>query len=175
MTGEKRGYVQVYTGDGKGKTTAALGLCLRAVGAGLRVEMIQFLKKGRFSEIKAMESLLPSVKVTQFGTGRFVRGRPCQEDIAEARQGLARAVMVSSDPALDLLILDESLVALHFGLFTVQEVVELVRNRSKGLELVLTGRWCPQQILDEADLVTRMSCVKHYYQKGVPAREGIEK
>lgn len=171
----RKGYVQVYTGNGKGKTTAALGLALRAAGAGLRVLICQFMKKGEYSELRALRRLGDLVSVRQYGGGRFVGGKPEEADIAAARTGLAEARTMISSGSYDLVILDEVNVAIHYGLVSVEDVVGLIREKPKALELVLTGRHAHERVMGEADLVTEMREVKHYYGQGVRARRGIEK
>ncbi len=170
-----KGYVQVYTGDGKGKTTASLGLCVRAVGAGKRVLFVQFLKRGEFSEIKGLRYLGGSVEVAQFGSGHFVRGRPGDADreLASAAIDYARKLMETGK--YGVVILDEVNVALNMGIVGLRDVLDLIENRPGDVELVLTGRYAPQEIMDAADLVTECRMVKHYFKKGVTAREGIEK
>ena len=169
------GCVHIYTGNGKGKTTAALGLCLRAVGAGFRVYLAQFMKSGDYSELKALKRLGHQVTVEQFGTGRFVRGRPSQEDRQAATQGFeaAKAALASGD--YQMVILDESMVALHQGLLSREQIHAWIDMRPATVELVLTGRNAPPEIIETVDLVTDMREVKHYYQDGVAARVGIEK
>lgn len=171
----RKGYVHVYTGNGKGKTTAALGLVLRAVGAGWRVLFVQFLKKGRYSEIKALEGLGGQVTVFQFGSGDFVRGRPDAKDVFRAIEGLEKTEQEMMSGRYDLVVLDEINCALQMGLIPVERVEDLLQKRPQGVEVVLTGRGAPEGILRRADLVTRMEEVKHYFRCGVPAREGIEK
>jgi cob(I)alamin adenosyltransferase len=174
-TKSSRGYVHIYTGNGKGKTTAALGLCLRAVGAGLRVYIGQFMKAGRYSEIKALEHLGDRVTVAQFGTGRFVRGRPSEEDLAAARKGYEAALSAIDSGDYQLVILDESMVALHQGLLTMAQMDRLIAASAGGVELVLTGRSASRELMAKADLVTEMLALKHYFNNGVQARVGIEK
>jgi len=170
-----KGYVHVYTGDGKGKTTAALGLTLRALGAGYKVLFTQFLKQGDYSEIKALRCFAEQVEVRQFGSGKFVRGKPQQQDIEAASKGLAwiRSTMASND--FDLVVLDEINVAIHFEVISLQGLIEFLESRPQGVEVVLTGRWARPEIIEIADLVTEMKMIKHYYQKGVRARIGVEK
>ncbi len=170
-----QGYIHVYTGDGKGKTTAALGLALRAAGAGLRVGLIQFLKDGDYSEIKALRGVTPSIQVAQFGTGRFVRGRPSAEDRVKAAQGLEAAREALRGKEHDLVILDEINVAGALGLVDEDAVLTLLKQRAPHVEVVLTGRRAPEAWCEAADLVTLMQAQKHYFQKGVSARVGIEK
>ncbi|MGD9333325.1 MAG: cob(I)yrinic acid a,c-diamide adenosyltransferase [Desulfobacterales bacterium] len=170
-----RGLVHVYTGEGKGKTTAALGLCLRAVGAGWRVYFVQFMKSGAYSEIKALKRMGDQVRLAQCGSGRFVRGTPSREDRQLARQGLEAARTAINSGDYQMVILDESMIALHQGLLTQAQIEALIETCPATVELVLTGRYAPPEIIAQADLVTDMHAVKHYYQKGVKARRGIEK
>lgn len=168
-------YVHIYTGDGKGKTTAALGLTLRAVGAGWRVFWGQFLKEGEFSEIKALKAFNDQVTVRQFGAGRFIRGRPCEEDIRLARQGFSEIKDVLKGGRYDMVVMDEINVAIRYGLIDLDEMVRLLKTRPKNIELVLTGRWADEGLFKEADVITDMRCIKHYYENGVAARSGVEK
>ena len=169
-----RGYVQVYTGDGKGKSTAAFGLALRASGAGLRVFIAQFVKGMEYSELAAFKRFDDLITVRQYGRGCFIRGEPVAEDYEAARQGLvaAHAALVSGD--FDLVILDEINIATWFRLFPVEELLALIAARPPAVELVLTGRNADERVLETADLVTEMREVRHYFQQGVPARLGIE-
>ena len=169
-----KGYIQVYTGDGKGKTTAALGLALRAAGAGLKVFVAQFLKLGDYSEIAALKRMADLITVEQFGLGRFIRGAPEPEDIAAARRGLARVQEVFAAGRHAVVILDEANVAAACGLFSPVDLLDLISVRPEGVEVVLTGRNAAAEILARADLVTEMKALKHYYQAGVAARVGIE-
>ena len=167
------GKIQVYTGRGKGKTTAAFGLALRAAGAGLRVYIGQFIKGCPYSENKALRKI-KNIKVEQFGRGCFIKGTVKKKDEELARKGLEKVRKVIAQGKYQLVILDEINVALKFGLLDLAEVVKLIKTKPGGLELVLTGRYAPAKILKLADLVTEMKEVKHYYKKGVPARKGIE-
>ena len=171
----KRGYIQVYTGDGKGKTTAALGLSIRASGAGLKVFIGQFIKMGDYSEIKSLKRFSDRITVEQFGLGRFYKGKPSPEDISAARKGLDRIREVMASGEYDLIILEEANVAVTCGLFTVEDLLELMDHKPKEIELVLTGRGADPNVIEKADLVTEMKVVKHYYFEGVKARIGIEK
>jgi cob(I)alamin adenosyltransferase len=170
-----KGYIHVYTGDGKGKTTAALGLALRAAGAGLQVFIAQFMKRGDYSEIKALERFGDCVTVEQYGLGRFIRGNPDPEDIGAARQGLERVRAIFAAGRHRLVILDEANVAAACGLFSPVDLLDLLNAAPEGVEVVLTGRNAAPEITARADLVTEMKAVKHYYQAGVAARAGIEK
>ncbi len=166
--------MQVYTGDGKGKTTAALGLALRACGAGLRVFLAQFAKGRPSAELTALARLADLLTVRQYGREEFIVGQATAEDRRLARAGWQEVCAVAARGEHDLLILDEIGIALHFGLVSTAEVLELAAGKPAGLELVLTGRHVPPEILERADLVTEMRQVKHYQQRGVAARKGIE-
>ncbi|NLX86035.1 MAG: cob(I)yrinic acid a,c-diamide adenosyltransferase [Clostridiales bacterium] len=170
-----KGYVQVYTGDGKGKTTAAIGLAVRAVGAGLKVFIGQFVKGMHYSELDALKRFHPDIVIKQYGRGCFIEREPSEEDISSAREGLEdiRRAVLSGE--YDLVILDEANIAVFFGLIPAMDFVKLIEARPEGVELVFTGRRAPQEILERADLVSEIKEIKHYYQKGVPARKGIEK
>ncbi|MFC1884167.1 cob(I)yrinic acid a,c-diamide adenosyltransferase [Thermodesulfobacteriota bacterium] len=170
-----RGYIQVYTGDGKGKTTAALGLALRAAGAGLRVYICQFMKKGDYSEIKALETYHDLITVEQFGTGKFIEGKPSPEDIKAAQEAVRRIKEIFSNGEHDVLIMDEANVALHLGLLSMDDIKDIIQSKPEGMEIVLTGRNAPQELIEDADLVTEMKLIKHYFKDGVHARTGIEK
>lgn len=170
-----KGYLQVYTGDGKGKTTAALGLSLRAAGAGLKVFIAQFLKQGDYSETKALERFSDVIVLEQFGLGQFVKGQPTQAEINAARDGLEKARIVLSSGDYDVVILEEANVAVAIGLFSVKDLMDIIRQKPEHVELVITGRGAAPEVMEKADLVTEMKAVKHYYEKGVQARVGIEK
>lgn len=170
----KKGYVQVYTGDGKGKTTAALGLAIRAAGAGLRVYIGQFMKAGVYSEILALKRFPDLITLEQFGTGRFIIDVATPEEIAAACRGLQKAEAAMISGQFEIVILEEANVALQFGLFSVEELLRLIAIKPEGVELVITGRGAHAEIIDRADLVTEMKSLKHYFDKGVPARTGIE-
>lgn len=169
-----RACVQVYTGDGKGKTTAALGLALRAAGAGLRVFVAQFIKGMHYSELDALERFSDLITIRQYGRGCFIRGEPSEEDRRAAVEGLAQAAAIISSGEYDIVILDEANVAVHFGLFTIDELLDAIASRPDGVEIVITGRRAHPRLLEIADLVTDMREVKHYYSEGLQARRGIE-
>ena len=158
-----KGYVQIYTGNGKGKTTAALGLSLRAAGAGLKVFIAQFLKQGDSSEIKALERFSDLINIQQYGLGRFVKGQPTAEEIEAARKGLedVNAAMLSGK--YDVIIVEEGNVAAACGLFAVQQLLDLIAKKPDNLELVITGRGAAPEVFAQADLVTEMKAIKHYY------------
>ncbi len=169
-----RGYVQVFTGNGRGKTSASLGLLLRACGAGLRVCLVQFMKAGKTSEIKAVTSAFPEVAVAQFGTGRFVGDPPSSADREAARAGFERLSHAVVARNYDLVIADEINVAVHKGLISVDDVLSLIEQKPDSVELILTGRHAHARVIERADLVTEMRCLKHYFDTGVQARAGIE-
>lgn len=168
------GYVQVYTGDGKGKTTAALGLALRAAGAGIKVFLARFLKTGDSSELAALDRFADLVTVRSYGRAGFIRGEPGPEDIERARAGFAEVRDAVASGAYPLVILDEVNVAVALGLIAAEEVLALIEERPGHVELVLTGRRADERIIARADLATEMREVKHYFQKGVSARKGID-
>jgi len=173
----EQGQTQVYTGNGKGKTTAALGLAFRACGRGLRVLMIQFMKGGGpYGEHAAAGKLAPLLTIIPTGRPGWVRRpNPDPEDVRLAQEAFALARAALSGGDYDLVILDEINGAVSFGLVSVEEVLDLIRTRPPTVELVLTGRDAHEEIIAAADLVTEMKEVKHYYRAGVPSREGIEK
>lgn len=169
-----KGYVQVYTGNGKGKTTASLGLALRAAGAGLRVCIVQFLKKGDYSEIKAL-SKFENITVEQYGRGSFVKGNPSEEDKSAGARGYQRLCNLLKKNEHDLVIAEEGNVAVMCKLFSEADLLALMDMKPANMELVITGRGATQSVMDKADLVTEMKEIKHYYKQGVMARVGIEK
>jgi len=169
-----KGYVQVYTGDGKGKTTAAIGLALRAAGAGLKVFIAQFVKSGKYSEILALEKYGDLITCRQYGSGCWLRGEPGEGDIRLAQSGLQEVRAIIQAGKHDLVILDEANITTHFGLIEVDDLLALIDVKPAGVELVFTGRKADPRLIERADLVTDMREVKHYYQDGVEARTGIE-
>ena len=170
-----KGYTHVYTGNGKGKTSAALGMIVRAVGAGFRVYFGQFLKKGDTSEARCLRKRFPDVSFEQFGSGQLLKGKPSFEDIRLARQGLVRVRTAMLSEQYNIVIADEANVAVKAGVLDVEELLQLVREKPSRLELVFTGRSAPQRLMDVADLVTDMREVKHYFSRKVKARRGIER
>jgi cob(I)alamin adenosyltransferase len=170
----ERGYVQVYTGDGKGKTTAALGLALRAAGAGMRVFIAQFAKGQSSSELASLALLVPRIEVHRYGTGLFITDAPTPGDIAAASAGLAAAREAILSGAWDMIVLDEANIAAWLGLFSVDELLGLVDLAGGRMEIVITGRRADPRVIERADLVTEMREVRHYFSRGVPARVGIE-
>ena len=170
-----KGYIHVYTGNGKGKTTAALGLAIRAVGAGFKVFIAQFIKNGEYSEIKALKQFSDSIRIEQFGTGRFIKNKASRQDYAESYRGLKKIRQVLSSGRYQMVILEEANMAVVCGLLTVDDLLDIMSIKPENLELVITGRYAASRIIESADLVTEMKEVKHYYQNGVMARVGIEK
>jgi cob(I)alamin adenosyltransferase len=170
-----KGYVQVYTGNGKGKTTAAFGQALRSAGAGLRVFIAQFVKGTEYSEHRAMERFSDLITLKQYGRDCFINQEPTDKDILAAKQGYDDVAQIIRSGDYQMVILDEANIAVHYNLFSAQDLVALIDMKPKDLELVITGRYADPLVLEKADLVTEMLEVKHYYHKGIAARKGIEK
>lgn len=172
-----QGMTQVYTGDGKGKTTAAFGIAMRAAGYGYRTFIIQFMKESvKYGELESAKKLFPNIMIRQFGRECFVRqGTPDQEDIRLAQEAIVLAHKVIMEGKFDIVVLDEINIAIAFGLIEEAEVLKLMSERPVHVELILTGRKATPEIMKRADLVTEMVEVKHYYHTGVNARVGIEK
>ncbi len=175
--GRMGGKIHVYTGNGKGKTTSALSAVVRETSAGGRVYLAQFLKLGDYSEIKAIRKLSGSLFIEQFGYAHynFIFGRPKPVDIVAARKGLERVHETIASGRYDLAVLDEANVAIKYNLFPVADLVDICRGKPRGMDLVITGRAAPPEIIAMADLAVEMVEVAHYAQKGVAARPGIEK
>ncbi len=169
-----KGYVQVYTGDGKGKTTAAMGLALRAAGAGLKVYIAQFVKSEKYSEIIALERFSDLITCRLYGSGCWLHGPPDDEDVQLARSGLEDVRRIVSAGQHDLVILDEVNIITHFGLLTPDDLIALIDLKPAGVELVFTGRKADPRLIERADLCSEIREIKHYYRKGVLARKGIE-
>jgi len=176
MTKLNKGYIQIYTGNGKGKTTAALGQAVRAAGFGLRSFIMQFMKEYPYNEIDSIQKLKEWITIERYGNDKFVyqKKMPSKEDIAVAEEALSRTKDAMLSAEYDLIILDEICVAIYFQLLKTEQVFQFIREKPDSVELILTGRYCPQELIDMADLVTEMKEVKHYYQQGVMARKGIE-
>jgi cob(I)alamin adenosyltransferase len=172
----KKGLIQVYTGDGKGKTTAALGLALRAVGHGMKVLIIQFMKgNSEIGENKAAQKLAPYLTILPMGRGTFVsKDKPHPEDIKIAYEGFLLAQKSIQNKEYDVVILDEINVAVDYGLISISDLLHLLNSKPEEVEIILTGRNARPELLEKADLVTEMAKRKHYFDEGVPAREGIE-
>lgn len=176
-----KGFVQVYTGNGKGKTTASIGLATRALGAGYSVFLGQFLKNGDYSEIKMLKKMKTvledgqTLDLEQFGEPRFIRQKPRPEDIESALKGWESVKTALHSGNYDLVIAEEINVALHLDLIPLQEVLDEIKNKDDSVEFILTGRYAADEIKKAADLVSEIQEIKHYYKAGVKARTGIEK
>ncbi len=169
-----RGYTQIYTGNGKGKTTAAFGLALRASGHGKKIFIGQFVKGMKYGELESIKKFSNTITLKQFGRDCFIYNDPEPEDIKIAREGWDLVNTILSENSVDILILDEIGIAIHYKLISAAEVADLIKRKPEEMELILTGRNMPEELFELADLVTEMREIKHYYSKGVPAREGIE-
>ncbi|MFA6215823.1 MAG: cob(I)yrinic acid a,c-diamide adenosyltransferase [Patescibacteria group bacterium] len=167
------GKIHIYTGDGKGKTTAALGLALRAIGAGYQVYLVQFLKAQQYSELDSLKRL-PEVTIKRFGQKTYIYQKGTAQDKILAKRALNWAKKIFKSGKFDLVILDEIFLALFFKLISVKEIVQLMKSKPAGVELVLTGRRAPKELIKLADYVTEMKEIKHPYQAGLLARKGIE-
>jgi cob(I)alamin adenosyltransferase len=172
----RKGYVQVYTGNAKGKTTAALGLAFRAMGSGMKTYIGQFMKGQHYGELDAAKMVQPYITIEQYGKESFihVQDPPCEEDVKIAQDGLdkARAAMLSGE--YEIIIFDEIITAHFFNLITLDDMYDIISSKPENVEIVFTGRYAPQELIDKADLVTEMKEIKHYYREGVSARTGIE-
>src|SRR5271157_4400855 len=170
----KKGFVHVYTGYGKGKTTAAIGLAVRAAGAGLKVFIAQFLKGQKCSELRSLRKLGKTITLKQFGSGCFVMGKPSPQDVTLATRGFESSKRAVFSKKYDLVILDEVCCAISLNMIDLQSMKLLIAEKPENVEIILTGRNAPPEILRVADLVTDMNQVCHYYNAGVRARRGIE-
>ncbi len=168
-----RGAVHIYTGEGKGKTTAALGLALRAAGAGWQVCFVQFMKAGHYAEHASLAKL-KAITVRQFGGKGFIRQQPTAQDRQEAQRAWETVRLASQNPDYGLVVADEILVAQSMGLLQEKQVLELMTHKLKSVELVLTGRGATKREMARADLVTEMNAYKHYHTQGRPAKKGVE-
>ncbi|MFA6350196.1 MAG: cob(I)yrinic acid a,c-diamide adenosyltransferase [Candidatus Omnitrophota bacterium] len=165
--------IHVYTGKGKGKTTAALGLALRAAGAGKKVYICQFVKGREYCESKSLKKFR-NIRCERFGRSCFIRSVPTRKDIELAQDGLNRVKQVLAEGKSDVIILDEINIAVSLKLIAANEVIRIIKNTKKSKELILTGRDAPEEFLRIADLITEMKEIRHYYNKGIKARKGIE-
>lgn len=167
------GYIHLYTGNGKGKTTAALGLALRAVGAGKKVFIAQFVKGMHYAELDALKRL-PEIELKQYGLDCFIVNQPTPDDIDAARKGLDEVAKIIAQNKFEIVILDEICIALFYHLFEIDQVLTILNTKPVETEIILTGRYAPAELYEIADLVTEMTEIKHYYTKGIKARKGIE-
>jgi cob(I)alamin adenosyltransferase len=171
----RKGCIQVYTGNGKGKTTAALGLALRAAGAGLKVFVAQFIKKKRCSEHNIIRSRLADlITVKQFGQGLILKRSATNSDMKAAQKGLAEIRKAIASNEYDVVILDEVNVAVHYHLIGLTDLIDLMEKKPESVELIITGRYADAKVIAKADLVTEMREIRHYKEKGTKARRGIE-
>ncbi len=166
-----KGYIQVYTGNGKGKTTAAFGVAIRAAMCGKKVFIGQFVKGMAYSETAIAEQV-EAIEIEQFGSTCFIDREPTEEDRAKAQRGL-ESILIKAQQ-VDVLILDELTIALHYNLIDISHVLDFLERKPVALEVIITGRYCPDLIIEKADLVTEMKEIKHYYQQGVLSRRGID-
>ena len=171
-----KGYIQIYTGNGKGKTTAAIGQAIRAAGNGYRSLIIQFMKEYPYSELIALKSFKEFIEVEQYGGDDFVYKKelPTRKEKEKAQKGIKRVEEEFTKDNFDIIVLDEIIVSIYFKLIEVGDVIDLMKKKPTNKELILTGRYCPEELIDLADLVTEMKEVKHYYQKGITSRKGFE-
>ncbi|MGM0397029.1 MAG: cob(I)yrinic acid a,c-diamide adenosyltransferase [Bacillota bacterium] len=169
----EKGFVHIYTGNGKGKTTAAFGLAIRAALAGNKVYIGQFVKDMKYSET-AISDVLPSIVVEQLGKGCYIYTKPDQKDVEEAMEALEMCAEILKSDKYDLVILDEVIIAIYLGLLEEKKVIEAIEHKSPDVEVVLTGRYASKALIDIADLVTEMKEIKHYYTKGVLSRKGFD-
>jgi cob(I)alamin adenosyltransferase len=172
----EQGFTQIYTGNGKGKSTAAIGQAVRAAGFGMKTYFAQFMKEYLYSELKSLKYLSKWITIEQFCGDEFVYKKelPGKEELEKAKKGLDTAKKKMLSGEYDLIILDEAIVAVYFKLFETKDITEFVKKKPENVELILTGRYCPEELIELADLVTEMKDVKHYYHKGITSRKGIE-
>ncbi len=167
------GFIHLYTGNGKGKTTAAFGLALRAAGAGMHIFIAQFVKGMHYAELDAIKRF-PEIELKQYGLDCFIENEPTEKDIQAARKGFDEVADIILKNQYDMVILDEVCIALYYHLFETEELLAVLNTKPEAMEIILTGRYAPPELFEIADLVTEMKEIKHYYAKGVKARTGIE-
>jgi cob(I)alamin adenosyltransferase len=167
------GLIHIYMGRGKGKTTAALGLAMRAAGHNFKIAIVHFMKIWDYGEVKSLERL--GIDLFRYGTTELIDpDKPSPVDFDQAKQAMEKAKELAEKGNYDILILDEITVAIDFKLISLREVVDLLENKPENLELILTGRTCHEELLERADLISRIDEIKHPYHKGLQARKGIE-
>jgi len=169
------GYIQVYTGNGKGKTTASFGLALRAAGAGLKVYIAQFVKGMEYSELKSIQRFSDLIQLKQYGRRCFIHNDPAPEDFDAARDALNELKHIISSGTYHVVILDEANIATYYNLISVDDLLALLDVKPDHVEIIVTGRYAHEKLIERADLVTEMREIKHYYSQGIQARTGIEK
>jgi cob(I)alamin adenosyltransferase len=172
----EKGFVQIYTGNGKGKSTAAIGQAVRAAGFGLKTYIAQFMKEYPYNELISLKHLSEWISIEQFGGDEFVYKKelPGQVELDKAKKGLQTAKEKMLSGEFELIILDEAIVAIYFKLIETKNLIDIIKAKPEDVELILTGRYCPDELIQLADLVTEMKELKHYYQKGITSRKGIE-
>ncbi len=172
----QQGFIQVYTGNGKGKTTAAIGQAVRAAGYGLKTYFVMFMKEFPYNEVKSLKNLKDFITLVQVGKDDFVYKKvpPSETEKLAIKKALDETKNKMLSGEYDLIVLDEIFVSIFFGLIDKEEVISFICSKPENVELILTGRYCPKEIINKADLVTEMKEVKHYYEKGVLSRRGIE-
>ena len=169
----EKGYIHVYTGNGKGKTTAALGVAVRKLCVGQNVFFGQFIKGMKYSET-GLEEKIDGILFKQYGEDCFIDKTPTEEDKFRARRGLLDCKDIINSAKYQLVVLDEIFIAIYFNLLEVKDVLEVIKGKPENVEIILTGRYCPEEIIDVADLVTEMMEIKHYYSQGVLSRKGVD-
>lgn len=176
MSKLKKGYTHIYTGNGKGKTSAAIGLAIRAAGFGLKTYIACFMKEFPYSEFTALKKFAGQIDIEPFGKDDFVfrKEYPIGEELYAIKKGLDFAKENMLSGKYDIIILDEICVCHYFKIFSAEEIIEFIKKKPDTIELILTGRYCPEELYQYADLITEMKEVKHYYYSGVNARKGIE-
>lgn len=170
----EKGYVHVYTGNGKGKSTAAFGLAVRAAMSGKSVYIGQFVKDMKYSETR-ITNFIKNIRIEQLGEGCFIYNAPEASDRLAAQKALSHCADILKEGSYDVVVLDEIHIALYYKLIEVDAVLEALENRATHVEVILTGRYAPDALIEKADLVTEMLEIKHYYKQGVLSREGIDR
>lgn len=173
MNNSEKGYIHIYTGDGKGKTTAAFGVALRTLLSDKKVFVGQFVKSMKYTETNIMK-WSENIEIEQFGCGCLLQRDKSKKDIIEAKKGMKRCKEIFEKDEYDLVILDEIMIAIALGLLNIEEVEDLINKKPYRTEIILTGRNAPEELIRKADLVTEMKCIKHYYDQGVLSRKGID-
>ncbi len=171
-----KGFTHVYTGNGKGKTTAAIGLAVRAAGAGLKVYILQIMKNFPYSELEILNSLSPQIRLEKVGGDEFVLQKrpPNEREKKGVKEKLEKVKRLMLSKEFDIFIFDEICVANYFKLVDTEKILDIIEQKPYGVEIVLTGRYCPEVVIEKADLVTEMKEIKHYYQQGILSRRGID-
>ncbi len=176
MSEFKKGYIQIYTGNGKGKSTAAIGQVIRSAGYGLKTYYLMMMKDFAYNEIESLKRFEDLIEVVKIGKDDWVfrKEKAPQLEIEKAKLALEEAMKKMLSGNYNIIVLDEVFVSIYFGLISVEDVLPFFNQKPLNVELILTGRYCPQEFIERADLVTEMKEIKHYYQIGVASRRGIE-